>query len=170
MSKLSCVRGLAAAALGIGLAGPASAVVLFEPSIPNVVDFGEVEIGTTKTIQWSVSWTSDVTGTTWGSPIEQNGNGPFKATLSSDGCRSPALDCTYDLSFTPEAPGLFERGRIGVLIVREQDEGDNYFTSAYSIETQGTGVAPIPLPAGLVLVMSAIGMLGVVRRFGSAAA
>ena len=168
-----------AASLGLAFglamtsAAPAQATVVFSPSEPNIIDFGDVEVGSTSEINWSISWTSDQSAL-WTSSTASSHNSGFSIVAQNLGCRDIGLLCQYTIGFTPVALGDFARLNYTILTVREPDDPNQpggpaeYFE--YKISLMGRGVAPdprvVPLPAGLPLLLGALGVLGLIRRKG----
>lgn len=154
------VRGLVFAVLCFAwmLAGaPKSEAALFTPSIPNVVDFGNVPLGESSTIRWSLGYPRDLAMA--GTPDYTTG--AFQIKLITD------CYCTWDITFTPEILGMVSASVLMLVISFPPPE--HGVADVYFIDLQGNGIDPatVPIPAALPLlsfVLAALGFIGWRRK------
>lgn len=147
---------MAAAAALLSLSLPVSAAT-FYPSIPNVVDFGNVVIGTQKTILWEFSWSLDPGETTsWTALTDSYNRGEFRYQTTDHSCMNAGGICIFEFTYGPKDLGQDTLRRQIINMTNGQD---------YWIEMQGIGVAaPVPLPATAALLLAGLGGLGIAAR------
>ena len=138
----------------LAFAAPASvSAVTFSPSINNVVDFGDVVVGDSKTISWSISWTLDPGEmTSLGTLTAGLSDPPFLMVSTTNQCFSEGFACVYDLTFSPAATGVSTAAN--TLLFMHNGE-------TFTLELQGTGIAAlVPLPASLPFLAIGLFVLG----------
>jgi hypothetical protein len=159
---------------------PRASAVTFTPSDPFTVVFPDTQIGTTSSIVgFGASWTAPqaeldlVSSVSVFPPFPSITEGDFSITNTSVSCVTPGLTCTWDLSFTPSAPGTQTTLEFPFITV---NFGAETGSVSLLVTLQGAGIdasnVVVALPAALPLFgtgLALIGFIGWRRRHPPAA-
>jgi hypothetical protein len=148
------VRALVVAVLcAVGVLSGASKgeAATFSPSIPNIVDFGNVALGETRTIRWTLGY-----------DLQNALSGTADADLGAFKIRLLDFYRTWDLFFTPDSLGVVSASQ--TMIVVSYPPPDFGIAGAYTLIMRGNGIDPasVPLPAALPLLVSVLGAFGLI--------